>query len=116
MSNDPAVSNSDLYKVVLENERVRVLEYTDRPGDHTTPHNHPDSVMITLSAFDRRLILGDQSREVSLTAHQAMWLPAQMHAGENTGNSDTHTSFVELKEPTSTAGTAGEPALGPQDN
>lgn len=116
MSNDPTVSNSDLYKVVLENERVRVLEYADQPGDRTTPHDHPDSVMITLSAFDRRLILGAQSRDVSLAAHQAMWLSAQTHAGENIGDSNTHTFFIELKETTSRTEKAGEPVLGPQDN
>ena len=38
---DPTVSNGDLYRVVFENERVRVLEYLDGPGDRTTPHAHP---------------------------------------------------------------------------
>jgi len=49
MSLDPVASNPEHYKVVFENERVRVLEYTDLPGDRTTPHQHPDSVMYTLS-------------------------------------------------------------------
>jgi hypothetical protein len=66
MSTDPTVTNPDLYDVVMENERVRVLEYRDRPGDRTTPHVHPDSVMITLSAFRRRLIDGDRAAEVDL--------------------------------------------------
>ena len=46
MSGDPIETNPDLYKVVFENERVRVLEYQDVPGDRTTPHGHPDSVMV----------------------------------------------------------------------
>jgi hypothetical protein len=62
MTEDPTVSNPDLYKVVFENERVRVLEYHDVPGDRTTPHSHPDSVMVTLGNFDRKLIMGDQER------------------------------------------------------
>ena len=53
MSRDPTETNPDLYRVVFENERVRVLEYQDVPGDRTTPHVHPDSVMVTLSDFDR---------------------------------------------------------------
>ena len=61
MSLDPVATNPDHYKVVFENDRVRVLEYTDRPGDRTTPHEHPDSVMHTLSSFRRRLSSGDQS-------------------------------------------------------
>lgn len=108
---DPVESNSSLYTVVFENERVRVLEYRDMPGDRTTPHSHPDSVMVTMSGFDRRLSVGDQTREVSLQPGLAAWLPAQTHAGENIGTSETHVMFIELKEP---ATSAGEPTLGPQ--
>ena len=112
MKDDPTTTNPDLYTVVFENDRVRVLEYLDRPGDRTTPHSHPDSVMVTLSDFDRRLSVGDQQREVSLKAGLATWLPAQTHAGENIGSTSTHTIFVELKEPPTGASQA--PALGPQ--
>ncbi len=31
MSMDPVETNPDHYRVVFENERVRVLEYTDSP-------------------------------------------------------------------------------------
>lgn len=113
MSDDPTETNPDLYKVVFENKRVRVLEYHDGPGDRTTPHSHPDSVMVTLSDFNRKLTVGDQSREVSLTSGLANWLPAQTHMGENVGSSPTHVIFVELKE-TAPASSDGEPMLGPQ--
>ena len=59
MSLDPVETNPHHYKVVFENDRVRVLEYTDRPGEKTTPHEHPDSVMYTLSTFRRRLVSGE---------------------------------------------------------
>ncbi len=42
MEKDPALTNPNLYRVVMENDRVRVLEYHDRPGDRTTDHAHPD--------------------------------------------------------------------------
>lgn len=113
MSDDPAETNSDLYKVVFENERVRVLEYRDVPGDRTTPHSHPDSVMVTLSDFDRKLSVGDQSRDVSLKSGLANWLPAQTHMGENVGSTPTHVIFVELKEPAARS-SLGDPVLGPQ--
>ena len=99
MSNDPAVVNSDLYTVIFENERVRVLEYRDKPGDKTVPHGHPDSVMVTLSAFRRRLRSGGRQVEVELGAGQVRWLDAQEHSGENIGDTGTHSIFVELKEP-----------------
>ena len=59
MTLDPVVTNPNLYKVIFENEQVRVLDYTDQPGDRTTPHEHPNSVMVTLSSFRRRLYAGD---------------------------------------------------------
>jgi quercetin dioxygenase-like cupin family protein len=96
---DPTSTDADKYKVIFENERVRVLEYRDEPGQVTQPHEHPDSVMYTLSSFDRRLIAenGD-ARDVSLDQGEVRWLDAQTHSGENTGQTPTHVLFVELKE------------------
>jgi hypothetical protein len=112
MNDDPVVSNGNLYRVVFENERVRVLEYRDQPGEKTTPHRHPDSVMITLSAFRRRLSSAGREVDVELPADVARWLPAQEHAGENIGDTETHTIFVELKEPLGEPGAAER--IGPQ--
>ena len=97
--------------MIFQNERVRVLEYRDAPGQTTSPHDHPDSVMVTLSGFDRRLIgASGESREVRLEAGEVRWLSAQTHSGENTGSTPTHVVFVELKEG---APSATEAALGP---
>lgn len=97
MSQDPVISNPDHYSVVFENEFVRVLDYHDVPGDVTTPHIHPDSVMCTMSAFSRRLHFDDRQVDVQLEPGAAVWLPAQEHFGENTGATPTHVMFVELK-------------------
>jgi hypothetical protein len=113
MSLDPTVTNPNHYKVLLENDRVRVLEYTDSPGDATTVHEHPDSVMVTLSSFRRRLVHGEQQRDVELSAGTANWLPAQRHRGENIGDTETRSIFVELKE--SPGGGASETRIGPAD-
>jgi quercetin dioxygenase-like cupin family protein len=94
---DPTETDPDKYRTILENEHVRVLEYHDTPGGHTHPHRHPDSVMYTLSAFQRRLHFADGEREVSMEPGQVFWLPAQIHAGENIGASDTRVLFVEIK-------------------
>src|SRR5919112_1481478 len=110
MSADPTETDPDKYKVIFENDRVRVLEYRDRPGDRTSPHRHPDSVMYTLSSFERRLIHGDQEREVQLSSGRVNWLPAQEHSGENIGMTETHVLFVELKDAAGEQSTAG---LGP---
>ena len=110
MSDDPCETDPDKYKVLFENSRVRVLEYRDAPGARTSPHRHPDSVMVTLSSFERRIVHGDAERDVQLTAGRAAWLDAQEHAGENIGTPETHVVFVELKEP---GPHAAAPGLGP---
>lgn len=109
-SHDPPVTDPGLYAVIYENERVRVLEYQDRPGDRTHPHRHPDSVMVTLSGFRRRVAHGGRSVEVELPAGAVRWVGAQEHQGENIGDTPSHAIFVELKEP---APSTGEKVLGP---
>jgi hypothetical protein len=75
---------------------------------------HPDSVMVTLSTFKRRLVQGDQSVDVELEAGLTRWLDAQEHWGKNTGTTATHVMLVELKEPDPGRGDHDEPAmLGP---
>jgi len=110
---DPVVTNGGLYRVVFENDGVRVLEYRDRPGERTTPHAHPDSVMYTLSDFRRRLHSSGSARDVHMAAGTVGWLPAQEHSGENIGDTETHVVFVELKHPEGGTEPAGSPALGP---
>jgi quercetin dioxygenase-like cupin family protein len=110
---DPTKTNPNHYAVIFENDRVRVLEYRDQPGDKTTPHGHPDSIMYTLSSFRRRLVSGDVQRDVDVHEGTVNWLPAQTHHGENIGDTPTHVIFVELKEQASGTISPGT-TLGPQ--
>ena len=65
----PDRTDPDKYKVVFENDHARALEYLDRPGDRTTLHVHPDSVMYMLSRFSRRLYGADgETRDVDIVA------------------------------------------------
>jgi hypothetical protein len=110
-SDDPAVTDAGLYKVIFENDRVRVLEYHDQPGDRTHPHRHPDSVMFTLGSFRRRIAEGDRSVDVDIPAGTVRWVGAQEHSGENIGDTPTHCIFVELKE---SSVSTSDSAFGPQ--
>ena len=112
-AHDPASTDPELYRVVFENHRVRVLEYRDRPGERTHPHRHPDSVMVTLSAFQRRISAGGRQADVDLAAGQVRWLGAQEHSGENTGDTETHSIFIELKEPDPAPASTSYAPLGP---
>lgn len=115
MDADPVTTNPELYRVILENEHVRVLEYADEPGDRTQPHVHPDSVMYTLTSFRRRLVSAGREAVVEMPAGTARWLPAQEHSGENIGETETRVLFVELKRPpASDSPTGAADALGPE--
>jgi beta-alanine degradation protein BauB len=95
---DPATTDPDKYKVVLDNERVRVLRYHDKPGDKTNVHHHPDSVLYALSTFRRRLTFPDhRTKELELKTGDVMWVPAQTHVGENIGTTETEVLLVEVK-------------------
>ena len=107
---DPTTTNPEFYRTLWENDDVRVLEYHDSPGQETTPHGHPNSVLVTLTDFDRRLSSGEDSRDVRLAAGSAVWLPAQTHSGRNIGTTPTHTILIELKR---SAETAPAQELGP---
>lgn len=111
MTKDPVETNPDHYRVLFENDAVRVLAYRDSPGDITTPHEHPNSVMYTLAPFQRRLHSGGHERDVEMPGGVAVWLDAQEHFGENIGATDTEVVFVELKD--GSLGRHTEGALGP---
>jgi len=67
--------------------------------------------MVTLSGFDRRISSGGREVDVKLSTGEVRWVGAQEHVGANTGGTDTHVFFIELKEGESTMD--GE--LGPKD-
>jgi len=95
---DPVITDGDKYSVVLENERVRVLKYHDKPGDRTLQHFHPDYVLYAESSFKRRLTFGDGNKqEVDVKAGSVVFLKAHEHIGENIGDTDTDVIIVELK-------------------
>jgi len=96
---DPVETDGDKYSVVLENERVRVLRYHDKPGDRTLQHSHPDYVLYAESSFRRRLSFPDgQKHEVDVKAGSVVWMKAHIHIGENIGETNTDAIIVELKE------------------
>jgi quercetin dioxygenase-like cupin family protein len=94
---DPIETDGDKYSVVLENARVRVLKYHDKPGDKTLQHAHPDYVLYAESSFKRRLTFPD-GQDVDVKAGSVVWMKAHIHVGENIGDTNTDVIIVELKE------------------
>lgn len=87
-----------VYKVVLENDRVRVLDVRGKPGDKTEMHSHPPVVAVALTDCKFRFTSPDaQTMEAELTAGQVMYFDAVEHAGEFTGATAAQIVLVELK-------------------
>ncbi|WP_199287557.1 cupin domain-containing protein [Pollutimonas thiosulfatoxidans] len=98
LAQDATQTDGDKYKVVLENECVRVLEYRDQPGDKTQQHRHPAFVLYALSPFERTLTLPDgKVLRRQFKAGEVMWSEAQTHIGANVGQTATHVLITELK-------------------
>ena len=96
---DPLVTDSEKYKLRIENERVRVLAYHDKPGDKTNMHDHPDFVLYALSDFKRKLTFPDgKSINREFKAGDVIFMKGQTHIGENIGDTDTDVVIVELKQ------------------
>ena len=98
MAADPVVTDGDKYKILLENDRVRVLEYKDLPGEKTTQHYHPSFVLYAQAPFKRKITLPDGkiiNREFK--QGDTLFSEAQTHTGENTGETPTNVIMVEIK-------------------
>lgn len=95
---DPVHTDGDKYKVKFENDRVRVLEYIDKPGEKTHEHHHPAFVLYAVSPFKRKLALpGGKVLMREFKAGDIMWSDAQTHIGENVGDTPTHVIMIEMK-------------------
>jgi hypothetical protein len=95
---DPVKTDGDKYKVIFENDCVRVLDYKDRPGDRTQQHKHPAFVLYSLSTFKRSITLPNgKVLQRQFKEGDVMWSDSQTHIGTNTGDTPTHVILVEMK-------------------
>ncbi len=95
---DAVLTDGDKYKVIFENECVRVLDYKDKPGDETHQHKHPAFVLYSLSSFKRSIALPDgKILQRQFKVGDVMWSNSQTHIGTNNGETPTHVILVEMK-------------------
>ena len=89
----------NVYKLLMENDRVRVLDVRVKPGEKTKMHSHPDRVVYVFSNQRLKFTSADgQNKELELKAGQVLWIEAGSHATENIGKTEAHNLAVELKE------------------
>jgi quercetin dioxygenase-like cupin family protein len=87
------------FKVLLENEHVRVLEFRMKPGDKQEMHTHPATVHIELTPTKVKVTYPN-GKAVVLEGKQgeALWVGPVKHTVENIGNTEIHGYIVELKD------------------
>jgi quercetin dioxygenase-like cupin family protein len=87
-----------IYKVLLENDRVRLLEVRMKPGDSSAMHSHPACAIYPLNDTKAKFTPPDgDGMEVELKAGQALFHEAESHAVENLGTTEAHVILFELK-------------------
>lgn len=86
------------FKVLLENEHVRVLEFKMKPGDKQETHTHPATVHIELTPTKVKITTPDgKVVETEGKQGEALWVGPVKHTVENIGDNEIHGYIVELK-------------------
>ncbi len=95
---DPVKLAPETYRVLLENDHVRVLEIRLKPGAKSPMHSHPPYVAYALSRFKIRLTMpGGQTKQMVFWDGETGWSDAETHAVENLGDTELHALNIELK-------------------
>lgn len=93
---DPVKVAPKNYRVLLENDEVRVLDFTGKAGDMIPMHSHPDHTVYVIHGGKGRFTSGGKSTDVDMKDGEALFFKAGDHSVELL--SDTHVIVVEMKE------------------
>ena len=95
---DPVKTSPQFYTVLLENEKVRVLEYHLKPGEKEPMHSHPAGVVYVLSGAKLKFTFPDgRTEERSAATGETIWREPVTHAVENVGETEAHAIAIDLK-------------------
>jgi len=98
VAQDPTVVDAKHYKVMFENDPVRVLKITYGANEKSVMHEHPNAVAVFLADGQMKFQLPDgKVVDATLKAGQAMFTPAGKHLPENVGDKTFEVVLVELK-------------------
>jgi quinol monooxygenase YgiN/quercetin dioxygenase-like cupin family protein len=98
VAQDPLPLYPGNYKVIVENDRVRVLDFMLRKGGTEKSHAHPAHVVYVVAPFKIRFTFPDGRTAMrEAKAGDVLFSEAVTHATENIGGTDAHGILVELK-------------------
>jgi quercetin dioxygenase-like cupin family protein len=96
---DPVKTSPQYYKVLLENDQVRVLEYHLKPGEKEPMHSHPAGVVYVLNGATLKFSYPDgRTEEKVAAAGETIWRDRVTHAVENTGTTEARAIAIDLKK------------------
>jgi len=96
---DPVQVAPKNFKVLLENDRVRVLDFTSSAGQKIPMHSHPAYISYSISGAGKTKFTAPDGKTTEQAAKtgQATWHEAETHASEYVGTGTTHVLLIELK-------------------
>jgi len=85
-------------KVLVDNDRVRVVEVTVKPGEKLPMHSHPPYIAYFVTAAKIKTTTADgKVTEIEHKAGDAVWSEPVTHANENIGTTTSKVVVTELK-------------------
>ena len=98
VSADPVAVSPQYYKVLLDSNHVRVLEYRLGPGRREPMHAHPDYLVYFFGEARLRAAYPDgHTSEAVVTAGETVYRKGLSHSVENIGETDVHALLIELQ-------------------
>ena len=99
---DAVKSQPQNFRVAFENDKVRVLDYTGRPGMGVCGdgmHSHPAHLTVNLSNGKVRMKTPDGKVEVhsDIPVGAVFWSNGETHEVENIGGTNVRILIIELK-------------------
>ena len=96
---DAVKTSPQFYKVLLDNDQVRVLEYRLKPGEKEPMHSHPAGVVYVLSGATLKFSYpGGRTEEKAAATGETIWRDPVTHAVENIGKTEAHALAIDLKK------------------
>jgi quercetin dioxygenase-like cupin family protein len=108
-SQDPLKVASGQYKLLAENDEVRILEGDLGVGVKTVMHSHPDVMALILEPGATKWTAPDGKSTTSAAGMKrgtVIAMPAATHISENVGKTPLKTVIIEFKKPAPAAGKA----------
>lgn len=103
---DPIEVAPNMYKLVYENDRVRVMEVTFQVGESIPEHSHPDHFVYVLQGGTVQITKDDGTvTDATMKPGDVVWLSAETHRATNTGTTPVRLLVTEIKEPAAAVAT-----------